>query len=456
MIEIPGYTIQKKLGVGGMATVYLATQDSLQRDVALKVMSHLEDKGASFQKRFVHEGHDLASLQHPNIATIHDISHTDEHNYYAMELLRGGSLADRLAIGVSLVDAFDIILQIGSALECAHTNNIIHRDLKPNNILFRDDSTPILTDFGIAKNTSRDTQLTKSGALLGTPAYMSPEQCRGLPIDDRSDQYSLCILFFELITGYLPFDAEDSIAVAMQQVTAPIPELPENLAALQPVINIALDKNPEQRFSSVADFCRVLNEMLNDEVTLEDHMQQVTQKFSVNDDSGSSFESLNQANYDSFGVSPGKIRLRTEDEFWTEGRTFRKWLLIILLLATLGYAGNYYFDNYYQNQLSNETARFIPVLIRQAERQIALTQLTRPKGNNAYETLMKVITLDPNHRPALQMLDDVATTFEMRARDYLASKDYTNANRQVTRGLKFSKTHRGLLSVQKLLSKARK
>ena len=115
MIKIPGYTIHKKLGSGGMAVVYLATQDSLQRDVALKVMRNTDDSDSNYKERFIHEGHDLASVEHPNIATIYDISHTDDYYYYAMECLRGGSLSNRLDEGVSLVEAFNIIIQIGYA-----------------------------------------------------------------------------------------------------------------------------------------------------------------------------------------------------------------------------------------------------------------------------------------------------------------------------------------------------
>lgn len=451
MINIPGYTIHDKLGVGGMATVYRATQDSLQREVALKVMSNLESQVSSFRQRFIHEGRDLASLQHPNIATIYDISSTGEYNYYAMELLKKGSLSDRLAEGVSLVDSFKIIIQIGHALECAHQNNIIHRDLKPSNILFRDYRTPILTDFGIAKNIERDTQLTKTGALLGTPWYMSPEQCRGLSIDSRSDQYSLCILFYELITGELPFDAEDSIAVAMKQVTDPVPELPESLVALQPIINIALDKDPRQRFSSTAEFCRVLNDMLEGEDSLQSHMNDMTQKVTSEIVNQTPFRNLNESINELDDVAPSQLDIPTEEEFWGERGRLRMWLLSILLLTGLGYAGQFYYNNYYQAQPVTEKERFIPVLIRTAERQIAVSQLLRPAGNNAYETLSKVIKMDPNHQTALQMLDDIATTYEINARESLAQKDYKKTKVHIDRGLKFSQSHIGLLSVQKLL-----
>ncbi|MCW8879851.1 MAG: protein kinase [Kangiellaceae bacterium] len=457
-MNIPGYTIHKEIGSGGMATVFLATQDSLGRDVALKVMhemesSHpeLDSSSTEYKDRFMHEGQDLAALQHPNIVTIHDISHTGETYYYAMELLKAGSLTDRMVTGVSLVDAFKIIIQIGSALECAHQNNIIHRDLKPSNILFRDKLTPVLTDFGIAKNTKRNTRITKTGALLGTPSYMSPEQCRGLALDGRSDQYSLCILFFEMITGYLPFDATDSIAVAMKQVTEPVPKLPENLAALQPIIDIGMDKDPKRRFSSVAEFCRVLNEILGED-SLQDHMHEVTQKISVE---GTSETHLNQQQSwqeSSPFIEPSGLDIPTEDEFWGKTRA-RPWLVVLFFFATVGFAGHYYYHEFWlkQQQPISESDRFVPVLMRKAERQVALSQLLEPTGNNAHETLMKIIELEPNHQPAIQMLDDVATTFEIEARDYLAKKEFDKVKTQLEKGFRFSPSHKGLLSVQQLL-----
>ena len=441
-----------------MATVYRATQESLKREVALKVMSAEGDVGLDFEERFIHEGHDLASLQHHNIATIYDIGHTKENYYYAMELLRGGSLADRLKKGITLIDAFHVIIQIGGALECAHQNNIIHRDLKPSNILFRDYTTPILTDFGIAKNIDRDTHLTRKGDLLGTPSYMSPEQCLGRNIDGRSDQYSLCILFYELITGYLPFEANDSIAVATMQVTAPTPQLPDHLKALQPVINIALDKDPDQRYTSVGEFCRVLEDQLTTEKSLQGYLHQVVHKMSSGDITTTNYEQMQQTIQTMPDLSSPRIPMQTEDEFWDRRSRVRRLLLPILGLSLIAYGGIFYYEHYYPRhfgqELASQTERFIPVLMRQAERQVAISHLLDPPGNNARETLMKVIAMDPDYRPALQMLDDVATTFEIHARDFLAAKDFANVEKELNKGFLFSENHAGLLSVQKLLEEA--
>jgi len=477
MLKIPGYTIKSKLGVGGMAVVYLAEQDSLGREVALKVMlksqkidtiENTHSDQNNHKERFIHEGHNLASLQHPNIVTIHDISHSGEYSYYAMEYLKYGSLHDRLRNGVSLRDAFNIVLQIGSALEFAHQNNIIHRDLKPDNILFRDPETPILTDFGIAKNIERDTHLTQGGGLLGTPCYMSPEQCRGFAVNARADQYSLCILFFELITGYLPFDADESIAIAMKQISDPIPELPRRLSALQWFIDIAMDKEPEHRFTSVAEFCRVLGDMLENETSLQSQLDTIIQRSPMDSDTIQREVSLDDYDTDAYDLEPmdnlengldsltggsmDTLSLPSEDEFWNTGRVIRRWFLMLLLIATGSYAYLYYETKTHPDWVKDLFEPEVNSLIRLAEKQMSLNQLTVPEGNNAYETLNKVLTIEPNNLTAQNMMLKAADSYEVRALNYIARKEYDRARRQIRRGFLFSPTHKGLKAAEAKLN----
>lgn len=453
MLKIPGYTIQSKLGTGGMAVVYLAIQDSLDREVALKVMVDSGIEEQKLKERFIHEGYDVAALQHTNIVTIHDISQTDQLSYYAMEFLKYGTLSEHSRNGLSLFDAFNIVLQIGSALECAHQNNIIHRDLKPDNILFRDPSTPILTDFGIAKNIERDANLTQSGRLLGTPNYMSPEQCKGSNVSVSSDQYSLCVLFFELITGHLPFEADNMLIVAVKQINDPIPKLPENIMALQWFIDIAMDKDPQKRFTSIGEFCRVLNDIMVDDSSLQGQMELITQNVSANcdiNDEQPSFESFNSDRYSSLtDGNLDNLPLPTEDQFWNKGRSFINWLFILIIVIASGYGGRYYYLNHYPLENSKQIAE----LIRQAERHAALSQLLVPKDNNAYKTLAKILALEPNNLTALRMMEEAATTYEIRALNYLTNKKLYKAQRQIERGFKFSKNHKGLKAVQDLLNK---
>jgi serine/threonine protein kinase len=484
MLKIPGYIIKRKLGVGGMAVVYLATQISLGREVALKVMlksqkidsiDNTETNESNHKERFIHEGHNLASLQHPNIVTIHDISHSGEYSYYAMEYLKHGSLHDRLREGVSLRDSINIVLQVGSALEFAHQNNIIHRDLKPDNILFRDPETPILTDFGIAKNIERDTHLTEGGGLLGTPCYMSPEQCRGFAVNARADQYSLCILFFELISGYLPFDADESIAIAMKQISDPVPRLPANLSALQWFIDIAMDKDPERRFTSVAEFCRVLSDMLENEVSLQPQLDTMIQRAPMDSDTIQREVSLDDYDQEEYGFGLNNssddigagldsltggtletLSLPSEDEFWNTGRILRRWILVLLLIASGSYYAMVHTTGQHPAWVKQYFESEVDSLLRVAKKQMALSQLTVPEGDNAYETLTQVLSIEPDNSIALQMMRAAADSYEVRAKNYIARKEYDRASRQIRRGFLFVNNHQGLQDAKQSLIDAQK
>ena len=225
--SIPGYELIRELGIGGMATVYLAIQRSLDRKVAIKVMKRNIDDLEKFERRFLMEGRTMAKLPHRNIVAVYDIVKNEDVTYIAMELLDGGTLSDRMKAGLSMGDAISIVVQVAQALQFAHEHGIVHRDLKPANIMFRDAHTPVLTDFGIAKQQDASaTRLTQTGMLVGTPTYMSPEQINALEVDGRSDLYSLGVLFYELLTGAPPFVADTPIAVLMAHLTTPAPPLP--------------------------------------------------------------------------------------------------------------------------------------------------------------------------------------------------------------------------------------
>lgn len=263
-MKIPGYTILRELGRGGMATVYLARQDSLGRQVALKVMEPVPGVGDDFTARFIKEGRIIAQLQHPQIVTIHDLGNVDGLHYFSMEFLPNGTLAEKIVAGLSERQAIDIVRRVANALSIAHDNGVIHRDIKPQNILFRTDGTPVLTDFGIARAASTDleaTALTSAGMIVGSPRYMSPEQSTSSPIDARSDLYSLGCVFFEMLTQELPYRGEDVISLALQHCSAPLPELPARLARYQPIIDRLLAKEPEQRFGSTQALVQALNQL---------------------------------------------------------------------------------------------------------------------------------------------------------------------------------------------------
>jgi serine/threonine-protein kinase PpkA len=251
MIDIPGYKIIKELGKGGMAVVYLALQEGLDREVALKVMSPALAADPSFGERFIREARIVAKLSHPQIVTVFDVGQHDNHSYIAMEYHNGGDLKDRIDAGkVTVEQGITVIALIAKALHFAHEQGYIHRDVKPENILFKSNGDPVLSDFGIAKATNSSTQMTQSGSVIGTPRYMSPEQARGKPADGRADIYSLGVIFYELLTGKLPFDGEDSLSIGIKHITDPIPTLPSNLSSYQTILNKFMAKQPNQRYQS--------------------------------------------------------------------------------------------------------------------------------------------------------------------------------------------------------------
>ena len=236
-INLPDYKIIKKLGDGGMATVYLAVQQRLQREVALKIMKPEIASNQAFQNSFISEGRIVAKLEHPNIMTIHDIDAQNGYFYISTEVLRKGNLKRRLANGkLPVSNVIRIILQIADALSYAHQQGYIHRDIKPANIMFREDNSAVLTDFGLAKMQGTTGDMTQMGYIAGTPFYMSPEQGTGsVKIDQRADIYSLGIVFYEMLTGDKPYAGSDTVAILYEHVHTPIPLLQGESSVFQAV-----------------------------------------------------------------------------------------------------------------------------------------------------------------------------------------------------------------------------
>lgn len=260
-VQVSGYVIERQIGRGGMATVYLALQESLQRHVALKVIASNLKGDPDFTKRFLREGRLIAKLTDPRIITVFDIGIDEDVYYLAMEYLPGGTLRDRIQAGLSLEDTLQIVKTVAGALGYAHRRGIVHRDIKPQNIMFHENGDPVLSDFGIAKAIGGNTVMTMSGMYFGTPRYMSPEQIKGQTVDGRSDLYSLGVLFYEMLTGELPYSSDDSFALAFKHVTEPIPNLPSDLTIFQPLLNRLLAKDLEDRFPSAEQFLKELRDL---------------------------------------------------------------------------------------------------------------------------------------------------------------------------------------------------
>jgi len=250
VIEISGYRILRQLGRGGMATVYLAVQESVEREVALKVMSPALLVDPDFGERFLREAKIAAKLLHRHVVGIHDVGRVGDLNYIAMEYLSGGAVLPKDGSACDPAFALRVVREIAGALDYAHRSGFVHRDVKPDNILLRADGSTALTDFGIARALDSTGRMTRTGAVVGTPHYMSPEQARGKQIDGRADLYSLGIVLHEMLTGRVPYSADDSLAVGIMHITQPVPVLPADLERLQPLLARMLAKQPEDRFQS--------------------------------------------------------------------------------------------------------------------------------------------------------------------------------------------------------------
>ncbi|HEY0232248.1 MAG TPA: bifunctional serine/threonine-protein kinase/formylglycine-generating enzyme family protein [Dokdonella sp.] len=250
---IPGYRIMRRIGLGGMATVYLAVQQSLSRPVAIKVLASERMPSDDVVRRFEHEARTIARLDHPHIVSIYDVGRTsDGQIYYTMPYLPNGDLSTRnLQSDPQRVLA--VMQALADALGYAHDHGIVHRDVKPENVLFDKLDRPLLADFGIALSASHQPRVTREGATLGSSGYMSPEQARGQPLDGRSDFYSLGVVCYELLTGEMPFQGADSLAIALAHIEKPVPRLPLTRRTWQPLIDKALAKQPEARFQSAEE-----------------------------------------------------------------------------------------------------------------------------------------------------------------------------------------------------------
>jgi serine/threonine-protein kinase len=258
--RIGRYEIKAEIGRGGMATVYLAHDPRFRRDVAVKVLPRQYTHDPMFRARFEREAQTIAALEHPAIVPVHDFGEDNGQPFLVMRYMPGGSLAEKLAKGaLPLKQVSHILERIASALDRAHEKGIIHRDLKPGNILFDGYGDAFLADFGIAKMAEATAALT-GNSIIGTPAYMSPEQVKGEAVDGRSDIYALGVILFEMVTGQQPFAANTPIAVAYKHVNEPVPDIRDRKAdlspALQLTINQAMSKNPDERFQTATDLAK--------------------------------------------------------------------------------------------------------------------------------------------------------------------------------------------------------
>ena len=260
--EVPGYFIEKKIGEGGMASIYLAERDEDQLKVVLKVLTLKEKGDSTLLRRFMREYKMIAQIHHPSIVQIHERAFASNFAYIAMEYFSYGTLTERLNEGLDAKVAINYLHQITEGLGAAHAKGIVHRDMKPANILFRSHDNLAITDFGIAKISeaaSQEKQLTMDGQLMGTLYYISPEQIEGEEANQRSDLYSLGIIMYKMLTGKHPYVGATPTEVFQGHLAEPIPILPDEFKSLQPLLNGLLAKDPDERFQSTDDLLMGLN-----------------------------------------------------------------------------------------------------------------------------------------------------------------------------------------------------
>ena len=252
---IKGYRFMRRLGSTEHSGVYLAERESTHLQVVLKVLRQMPEHADSIGvfDRFLQEYETIAEMDHPNIVKIYDLGVADDHAHIAMEYLDGGDLKNKIDIGVDEEEAVGYLRQIAAALSAVHAKNVLHRDLKPGNIMLRKDGAIALIDFGLAKRAKLESEITDKGEIFGTPYYMSPEQGHGAKVDERSDIYSLGVIFFELLTGEKPFKGGTAMGIIYKHAQAAIPALPSRLAQYQTLINVMLAKLPEDRLQSAAE-----------------------------------------------------------------------------------------------------------------------------------------------------------------------------------------------------------
>jgi serine/threonine-protein kinase len=261
--QLGPYRILAPLGEGGMAAVYKAYQPGMDRTVALKVLPRHFAEDRDFVARFTREARLIANLEHQNIVPVYDFGESDGYTYLVMRFVDSGTLADLLSRErLTPPQIRHVMSQVGSAVDYAHARGVLHRDLKPSNVLIDPSGNCLLGDFGLAKLAEGSSQLTQTGGILGTPAYMSPEQALGKAVDARTDVYALGVMLYELAARRLPFHAETPVALIMKHIQDPLPPPrgynPDLSEELERVILKSLAKEPSDRFATAGEFVQAL------------------------------------------------------------------------------------------------------------------------------------------------------------------------------------------------------
>ena len=408
VVNLPGYEIKDVLGKGGMAVVYLAVQESIGRQVALKILApdHTDE---TFTDRFLAEARIISSLNHPNIVTVYDAGVHQGCHYMSMEYVPGKNLRDARDL-LSRKQKIGIIKQMAQALDYAGKKGYVHRDIKPENILLHEDGRAILTDFGIARSLDATRGLTVTGKTIGTPYYMSPEQTKGLKVDHRSDIYSLGVVLFQCLAGYIPYDGPSMVAIGIKHISEPIPELPPGLEIFQPIINICLSKDPDHRYATAGDFFQALDAIPEAELDYIDakadalkkkgkdyHARtMVSEEVSAPQYSQQPVVSRPQTPRTATPRSTTSLDITESDDF-KRLRKRRRWLLFLvfaLLLGGLGYMQRDRLNNLWQTRVQPQIESWMASL------ESAQTTPSSPVAETPPDTTAPPQPTAPQNSPA--------------------------------------------------------
>ncbi len=265
------YEVQEVLGSGGMASVYRAHDRLLERSVALKILHEHFSRDPEFVERFRREARAIARVSHPNIVTVIDRGTFDGLEYIVFEHVRGETLKEMVEREgpLPVAEALSLAHQVARALAFAHARGIVHRDVKPHNVLVDEERGAKVTDFGLARSLDPDHDITQTGTVMGTSDYIAPEQAAGQAVDERSDQYALGVLLYEVLAGEVPFPAESYMAAAVRHMRDPVPSVrerrPDVPRRVDELIQRALAKRPEDRFPTTEEMVTALEAALAEE-----------------------------------------------------------------------------------------------------------------------------------------------------------------------------------------------